>query len=107
MAYEDNAGTNRLARVLTQRMQQEGKTSLVLDFGKINSDFSLTTNTYPVNIPKGQYSVCRGASLKTDSGEGNILPENMRSVKPGDRVLVGWVFNEAVVIDIILSSRAL
>lgn len=33
-----------------------------------------------------------------------LIPEKMRSLKPGDRVLVAWVQNEAVVIDIIVSS---
>lgn len=33
-----------------------------------------------------------------------IIPELMRSLKPGDRVLVAWVQNEAVVIDIVVSS---
>ena len=33
-----------------------------------------------------------------------LVPEKMRSLKPGDRVLVAWVQNEAVVVDIIVSS---
>ena len=33
-----------------------------------------------------------------------LIPEKMRSLKPGDRVLVAWVQNEAVVIDIVVSS---
>lgn len=33
-----------------------------------------------------------------------LVPEKMRSLKPGDRVLVAWVQNEAVVIDIVVSS---
>ena len=33
-----------------------------------------------------------------------LVPEKMRSLKPGDRVLVAWVQNEAVVVDIVVSS---
>lgn len=33
-----------------------------------------------------------------------LIPEKMRWLKPGDRVLLAWVGNEAVVIDIILKS---
>ena len=33
-----------------------------------------------------------------------LIPEKMRSLQAGDRVLVAWVQNEAVVIDIITSS---
>ena len=43
------------------------------------------------------------------SGEGIhthevLIPEKMRSMKPGDRVLVAWVHSEAVVVDIIERS---
>lgn len=33
-----------------------------------------------------------------------LIPEKMRSLKPGDRVLVAWVGNEAIAVDIILKS---
>lgn len=36
-----------------------------------------------------------------------LVPEKLRSLKPGDRVLVGWVQNEVCVIDIIVSSEKL
>ena len=31
-----------------------------------------------------------------------LIPEKMRQIKPGDRVLVAWVGNDAVVLDIVL-----
>lgn len=34
------------------------------------------------------------------------LPDKMRWIKPGDRVLVAWVQNDAVVVDIILTAKA-
>lgn len=35
-----------------------------------------------------------------------IIPEKMRSIKPGDRVLVAWVGDDAVVVDIILPATS-
>lgn len=115
MAFEGNPGTNKLANVLSQRMKQEGESPLVLDFGEIQGNGSLVTNTFPVPIPKGQYSVCRSVtygtagSYLTSTSEkpplhSVVVPQKMRSLAPGDRVLVAWVQNEAVVIDIITSS---
>lgn len=116
MAYEGNPGTNRLANVLTGRMRKENESPLVLDFGEIGADGSLTMDTYPVPIPKGAYSVLRqltvgptGAELtKTMAADGHThmveVPEIMRSIGVGDRVLVARVQNRAVVLDIIKSS---
>lgn len=35
-----------------------------------------------------------------------LIPEKMRQIKPGDRVLVAWVQSEAVIIDIVLPGTA-
>ena len=114
--FDANAGTNKLANVLSDRMRRENDTSLCLDFGEIQGNGSLITNTFPVAIPKGQYSVCRhvgGLSFTTSggkhgghsSGDGShghtITPPQ---IKPGDRVLVAWVMNEACVIDVVTGS---
>ena len=126
MAYEGNPGTNKLANVLAGRMKKESESPLVLDFGEIQANGSLITNTFPVPIPKGDYSVLRQLTLgftgekltitKDDgkhgghtSGDGIhshivLIPEKMRSIRPGDRVLVAWVQYEAVVVDIVMSS---
>ncbi len=90
MGFEGNQGINRLANVLTQRMKKENSSPLVLDFGEIQTNGSLITNTFPVPIPKGDYSVC-----------GQLIPE---STEAGRHVLVAWVQNEAVVIDRIEKS---
>ena len=138
--FDGHPGTSMLASVLSQRMQAENESPLVLDFGEIQANGSLVTNTFPVPVPKGSYSVCRqltlgrtgsvltttkdGGSHTHDAGQhaghaegdgshqhsggththGIPLPEKMRSVGPGDRVLVAWVQSEAVVIDIIVKS---
>ena len=115
MAFDKNAGTNKLANVLSKRMKKEGESPLSLDFGQIQQNGSLLTNTFPVPIPKGDYSVCRQLTLGKTGDEltvtaekpplhSVIIPEKMRELVSGDRVLVAWVQNEAVVIDIIISS---
>ncbi|NCE74970.1 hypothetical protein D1157_08130 [Anaerotruncus sp. X29] len=35
-----------------------------------------------------------------------LIPEKMRSIKPGDRVLVAWVGDDAVVVDLVLPATA-
>lgn len=124
--FDGHPGTSKLAKVLSQRMKKENESPLVLDFGEIQPNGSLVTNTFPVPIPKGDYSICRQLTLgatgalltqiKTSGdhkghieGDGKHkhdvpIPEKMRSVGPGDRVLVAWVQNEAVIIDIIEKS---
>lgn len=113
--FDGHPGTAKLASVLCQRMKKENETPLILDFGEIQANGSLMTNTFPIPIPKGDYSVCRQLTLG-DVGEvltstneiqpehEIIIPEKMRSVEAGDRVLVAWVQNEAVVVDIIEKS---
>lgn len=132
-----NPGINKLGRVLQQRMKEVNASPLVLDFGVIQGDYSLLTNTYPIPIPKKDYLVCRqltlgetGSKLTVTATDGShdvysdpypepiyshigigvnhahnvLIPEKMRWLKPGDRVLVAWVQNDAVVIDIILPA---
>ena len=121
-------GMNKLARVLHGRIQgeREAHSSLVLDFGEIQKDYSLLTNTYPIPIPKADYLVLEdltlgetGTKLTTTTqngahthgnngshgghvgGDGSHehessgthshtvhIPEKLRWLKPGDRVLV-------------------
>lgn len=138
MAFDSNPGTSRLANVIAGRMRKEGDAPLVLDFGEIQANGSLITNTFRTPIPKGDYSVLRQLtlgeagsnfaettkepelniplelkSLELESEESIIvpphqhsiiLPQKMRSLKAGDQVLVAWVQNEAVVIDIVMRS---
>lgn len=156
-------GMNKLAKVIGERIKSDrnANNSLVLDFGIIQNDYSLLTNTYPIPIPKADYLVLRQLTLgdtgdvistTSEAGEhkhgggshshtdgahdhGNVvdtdeqqvikdgshthdggkhehegggehkhtvyIPEKMRWIKPGDRVLVAWVQHDAVVIDII------
>ena len=131
-------GMNKLARVLHNRMKDErgAHSSLVLDFGEIQKDYSLLTNTYPIPIPKADYLVLEdltlgetGTKLTTTTqngahthgnngshgghlaGDGShehessgthshivLIPEKLRWLKPGDRVLVAWVQHDAIVV---------
>lgn len=109
MGFDKNSGVNKLANVLSRRMEKEKESPLCLDFGEIQENGSLLTHTFPIPIPKGQYSVLRsltlgktGECLTCTSEEPPqhtiLIPETMRSITVGDRVLVAWVQNEAVVI---------
>lgn len=82
MAFEANSGISRLALTLSRRMKQENESDEIIDFGKIQKNMSLVTDAFPVPIAKGEYLV---------------LSHGEERVKPGDRVLVAWVGNEAVV----------
>ena len=119
MAYQGNPGTSRRGRVLTDRMKKQNESPLMLDYGSIEPDYSLKTNTFPVPIPRSDYTVCRhvgGLVLGTTGGEhgghnsgngghrhGIIVP----SIKPGDRVLVAWIQNDATVIDVIVPASSI
>ena len=61
--FDGHPGTGRLAKVLCDRIKRENAHPLDLDFGEIMANGSLLTNTYPVPIPKGEYSVCRQLTL--------------------------------------------
>lgn len=124
--FDGHPGTAKLASVLSQRMKRENESPLILDFGEIQENYSLVTNTFPVPIPKGDYSVCRslnGYMLATSeaSWTGHLQidmhvhnsPSGVQAhshdvplpkLKPGDRILVAWVQSEAVVIDTIEKS---
>lgn len=117
----NKGGTNELAQVIQKRMNQivEANTQPMIDFGSIQGDMSLLTNLYPVAMPYGTYVVCRqltigpaGTEYEETTEEAcpncgqkhkhkSILPDKMRQIQPGDRVLVVWVQNDPVVVDII------
>ena len=55
-------GINRLGIVLNKQMNKNSDKPLVLDFGVIQDDYSLLTNTYPLPIPLSDYVICRSVS---------------------------------------------
>lgn len=110
-----NEGINKLAGIMQGRMKEVSDKPQVLDFGVINGDLSLTTNKFPKPIPKSDYMVCRQLTLghtgdeltKTVSQTKVLIPETMRKLKAGDRVLVAWVGDDACVVDLILPGTVL
>ncbi|WP_373179829.1 hypothetical protein [Agathobacter rectalis] len=103
--------------MLDRRTSQKTESPLTLDFGEIQANGSLKTNTFPVPIPKGDYTICRlAAGLTLSTSEQSWLNKapsgvplhshsvTIPEVKAGDRVLVAWIQSEAVVIDVIEKS---
>ena len=116
---------------------------LGIELGVIQSNLSLSPDTSPGPIPKGEYLISRGLSLgsegdvfaRTQEGQGThghgpsgahgqysgtgvhthpasegahvhdvLLPESMRGLKSGDRVLICWAGYTAIVVDVVLTS---
>ena len=127
MSKGDNTpGLSKLAGLFDALIQARKDNSLILDFGVINGDYSLTTNTFPIAIKKDDYLVCRhlravpdkdqwdtkGAGTHSHPGsEGSNAGWHTHKFQPhevldkGDRVLVAWVGNDAVVIDVIVHAN--
>ena len=117
---EGHPGANKFTNLLLGMGKEISHKPLVLDFGVINGDLSLSTNTFPNPIPKGEYSICRSVAydpsvpLTVTYPAGHhvhvhdvVLPKKMWWLLPGDRVLVAWVQNEAVVIDKVFGGEHL
>ena len=128
-------GANQLTNTITGMMKGIADKPPQIDIGIINSDYSLTTNSFKRPIPKTQYSVCRqllydpkvpltetyedGDHVHSCGGPCDWpapsgahvhqvkLPPKMRWLKPGDKVLVAIIQNEFVVIDIIFDAKYL
>ena len=126
--------TQRLGSSLASRMKKTANTAIpvTVEFGKINSNLSLSVDSLKTPIPKGQYMVniaYSGSSYNTSSdshthtggthtghetGDGShahgggshshSLPSVFRALKSGDRVLVVWCGFEPVVVSIIVNS---
>ena len=58
-----NAGTNKLARVLHQKMKATNQNQDQLELGRILADFSLQTDYFPIPIKKGDYLIARQLSF--------------------------------------------
>lgn len=112
------SGTSKLTGTLQSMMKSIADKPPQLDFGIINADYSLTINTFRAPVPVDSYNVCRQllydpeVALTITSSDGHhvhahevILPEKMRRLKPGDKVLVAIISNELVVIDKVYNSN--
>ena len=115
MAERGNVGIGKLASTLDNRMSEHQSGQFTPDFGTIKSDMSLVTDTFPTPISDEDYSVCRhlsgyditgGSHGGHNSGNGSHSHE-LPTLKPGDRVLVIWANEEAVVVDIIVKASSI
>ncbi len=112
----NSPGVSKLAGVMRKLANKDRDGSLLLDFGVIQTDKSLLTNTYPIPIPRSDYQVCRAVMQQGDSFTTSYNGEDSHrhtgsvtinpALKPGDRVLVAWVQNDAIVIDILFPAAS-
>lgn len=128
MAYDKSSGISFLAETITGRIKKEAEQPIFMEFGTIDENYNLQTDTFPELIPKTDYLVCRSLMIGEEGkelskieggkhsghtgGEGNHshvipIPETLRKLMPNDRVLVLWLEAEAVVVDIVLSAEEL
>lgn len=101
-----------------------------LDLGTITNNMALIPDTFRTAIPKGDYMVDlrltgsretsseehshsggthaqeggSGAHSHTGGKHSHMIDASFRGLHPGDRVLIAWCGNEAVVIAIVVSS---
>lgn len=126
MSKEGNPGCNAFANAFKGMVGKKiGAQDVVAEYGKINGDYSLTVPSLGEEnpIPKSEYNVCRQLTYNpavpltqtyNDGSHGHPdasppgthvhdvkLPEKMYWIRPGDRVIVLWIDNEANVMDII------
>lgn len=113
------SGFGAMLKGQLEEIRNENVKRPIIELAVIQSDYSLVTDSFPVPIPKSDYSVCR--SLTIDEAQpltktqpaGNhihevIVPDTLRKLKPSDRVLVAWVGgNRVVVIDIVQPGEVL
>ena len=109
-------GTSKLARVMSNRIREfceQSEEDNSPDFGVINNDMSLTTNRFPISIPQGEYylgrlvsglkiSVSGGSHGGHENGDGSHSHTiTLPGLSPGDHVLVVWVQDDPVVVDVL------
>ncbi|SDH05165.1 hypothetical protein [Marvinbryantia formatexigens] len=115
MDNNGNSGAAKFAAVMDARMKEHIPSDLKIDFAEITAGNGLKCNTFPEIIPAADYMVCRQlalgntgdrlAEVKTTEDSGfAFVPEKMRKIKPGDHVVVTWVQDTAVVIDIVMRA---
>lgn len=109
--FDSSRGIAQLAKILDSRIGAVGQNGQVLELGTIQGNYSLKTDTFQHPIPQSSYHVCRSLAIgrpgEAICAAGVPIPEKLRSLAPGDRVLVAWVGSEPVVIDIVVSAQNL
>lgn len=110
-----SSNKQRLGEILGGQMKKTANAAVPIgvELGNIGNGLSLTTDSMKRPIPKGAYMVdlmlvskTYRTSSETVQGVAHThrLPDDFRTLKAGDRVLVAWCGNEPVVIAIVVSS---
>lgn len=106
-------GTNmeRLGALLAGRMKNTAAAAVpnTIELGVIRSNMALRTDSIRADIPRGMYMVNLALTGTTNSTHTTLnhvhaLPDRMRGLRSGDRVLVAWAGNEPIVIAVVVSS---
>lgn len=105
-----NKGISNLGAAIHMRISAVGDKPNVFDLGTIKSDGSLLADQYPIPIPKDEYLICRSLvhddpltitnTVSSHSHTVNI-PDSMAPIKAGDRVLIAWIGDDVVIIDVV------
>lgn len=103
--------------LLNRQMQriQLTNTTTVVEFGVIQEDLSLRTDSLKDDIPKGEYLLsllltgltgeCLVSSVEGTDPHSHVLPDSLRGIRPNDRVLVLWAGNQPIVLAILAASK--
>lgn len=123
----------KFASVMSDRMKQTSDAAIptTIELGTVNADLSITSDSLQANIPVGDYMVnlmltgekvtaaaggqstetageqsteTEGEETEASGDHSHQLPDTLRGLQSGDRVLLAWCGNDAVVIAIVVSS---
>jgi hypothetical protein len=128
----NSSNIERFGTVMANRMKQTSNAAIptTIELATVNSNMSITPDSLGAPIPKGEYMVNlmltgskitsktehshSGGAHEQEVGSGvhshtggehdHGLPETLRNIQPGDRVVIAWCGNEPVVIAIAVSS---
>lgn len=111
-----SSNAQRLGNILADRMKKTSAAAIptTMELGTIGGNLSLTTDSLPNPIPKGEYMInlmLAGGSYRTgsdthahDGGGQYTHSHTLPGLKSGDRVLVAWCGFEPVVVAVVVSS---
>ena len=91
-------GISKMARVISQRaakVAEKAERDLVLDFGQIQGDMSLLTNTFPIPIPREDYHVCSLMGFPAERTEGTkaeMVPTATQRSRRRSRLVTGCLW---------------
>ena len=88
MPNRGNNGAVQFVQAIQNISEKQIPRERIADFGTIKADYSLVTDSFPEAIPRGDWSTLRRP----------VATEEESGLQPGNRVLVVWVGNEAVVL---------